>query len=168
MYGCSDWRGCRCDRPAVIHGAVTFPPGNAASRCSSENDHAKHETNAGQRMDQSTSKKRKDRCQRDELVGANDQLRPFQRWHAGDGYFHTAHAYMLISRSTGTWTIFGVFQIIMKSPRASTMRHDCRASVNGRAADRLRFPTCVTHAANRSERRFLHADLSNCRSKLKP
>ncbi len=50
-----------CDRPAFTsadtHGAATIPLGNAASRCSSENDHAKHGTNAGQRMDQSTLKK---------------------------------------------------------------------------------------------------------------
>src|ERR1700751_5064850 len=58
MYGCSDWSGCCCDRPAVTYGAATFPLGNAASRSSSENDHAKHETNAGQRMDQSRLEKR--------------------------------------------------------------------------------------------------------------
>jgi hypothetical protein len=41
----------------------------------------------------------------------------FKSVHARGGYFRTAHAYMLISSPTGTSTIFGVFQAIMRSPR---------------------------------------------------
>ena len=108
------------DRPAFTstdtRGAATIRLGNAASRCSCGNDHAKHGTNAGADGSIDIKKGGRTVADRTSLSEQTTNLPPFQSWHAADGYFRTAHAYMLISRPAGTSTIFGVFQVTMKSP----------------------------------------------------